>query len=430
VSRTACFILSIFLLCFLMLAPARAEVEYRSNSGNYVFRISDQWEEIPSDIVTEFMGLADSSGSLVQEMPYQYGFQYIGSEYYFDLPYLLVSFEQLPVDQATPGYWQGDITSQIDKYFAGFDPRFDQSAIFRQDPTYDPEKQILTFGYALTDSTGQPNGTVYLAAVAFGLERLVYLDMYCSAQSFEFCRGQFESIVSTFAFDEEFNQLPDEGSYEEGLALVARSDQVTIGIFGGLILAVLFLIYGLRVHAGFSESVRTRVMPGSARSSDIPQDKNYGVKGFLAVLVFGLIIGSPLFTIVNLYLGYVESVAYWGIFPSFRTLLVIDLLLSVPIMLLGINAGLRLWKIQPHAVKITRYFLLTLLLYTFVTPFLFYILDFPAEVRSEILKSLVEEVRTVVHLVGWLIYLAVSKRVKATYAAREQEAQVTASVNA
>jgi hypothetical protein len=102
-------------------------------------------------------------------------------------------------------------------------------------------------------------------------------------------------------------------------------------------------------------------------------------------------------------------------YPSFRTVLIIDTILSVPLILIGINAGLRLWKIQPNAVKTARIYMIYALAYTVTVPFLFFILDFTSEMRNEILKTLVEDVRTLGSLVGWLVYLSVSKRVKATY---------------
>ncbi|MCT4614762.1 MAG: DUF2569 domain-containing protein [Marinifilaceae bacterium] len=147
------------------------------------------------------------------------------------------------------------------------------------------------------------------------------------------------------------------------------------------------------------------------------QIKKYdSVGGWLLLLCFSLLIGTPIRTLYNLSLPSIESLGILSDNPSLKSFLVVDGVLAVVIMILSIRAGIALWTNKPKAVKTTKNYLLVLLSYSVIAAFLPFIFDFSSAYNDGLVLLGAEGfIKSTIYVGIWYWYLCDSKRVQYTY---------------
>lgn len=141
-----------------------------------------------------------------------------------------------------------------------------------------------------------------------------------------------------------------------------------------------------------------------------------GVEGWLLVLCWGLTIFSPIATGVSLVSIYARSHAYFAEFPGLLAVTVIEAVLSVPLMVFSVFAGLDLWRVRPRAVRTAKRYLRALLIYSFIIIPLPFVAGLPSAANEAMLAAVIVQSASIWLGVGiWYAYLSRSKRVRATY---------------
>lgn len=147
-----------------------------------------------------------------------------------------------------------------------------------------------------------------------------------------------------------------------------------------------------------------------------PMEKYKSVGGWLLFLCVIFTIISPLITIFKLVWSYVQIQELYDVYPGLFNLLLIDSALSLFLIVLGIRAGISLWRIKPGAVKIAKNYLLIFLVYSIIAIFLPFTAGLPSEANSAMIFDVVKGfIKSLIFFGIWYSYLNQSKRVKATY---------------
>jgi hypothetical protein len=144
--------------------------------------------------------------------------------------------------------------------------------------------------------------------------------------------------------------------------------------------------------------------------------KTFG--GWLILLVLILLILYPLQTIVGLAatassLSWPNPLSSEEISQSVVYWLLISMAIGIGLMCCGINAGMKLLKIKPGAVRTTKAFLAGVLGYNLVTFILTLIAEHRGNTRLD--EAVTAELRNVVFALFWYVYLEMSKRVATIY---------------
>jgi hypothetical protein len=146
------------------------------------------------------------------------------------------------------------------------------------------------------------------------------------------------------------------------------------------------------------------------------------IGGWLLVLCLILIIGNPLMSFYGLVTAYNDLLQYFELYPGLKRIMYIDFILNVFLVVLSIRAGIALWTIKQHAVKIAKTYFLFYACYAILTTFLPFIVFLPSEVRQAIMPEVIKgTIRSLIYVSIWYFYLHRSKRVKATYSFETQE---------
>jgi hypothetical protein len=142
-----------------------------------------------------------------------------------------------------------------------------------------------------------------------------------------------------------------------------------------------------------------------------------GVKGWLLFFCVSLTILAPLATLGQLGMEWNETAPYFTRFPSLHTAVMLETLMSIGLMAFSIYAGSALWSVKPKAVKIAKNYLLTMLAYSIVSPFVIIgVADLPSAATSAMTAEGAKQAfRGLIGFAIWFTYLNRSKRVRATY---------------
>jgi len=156
----------------------------------------------------------------------------------------------------------------------------------------------------------------------------------------------------------------------------------------------------------------------------IPPDKQpkevKGIGGWLLFFSISLIILTPLYTLKGL-MDYGEATKLFNQLPEFKTIVVIDLVISIPLMLFSIFTGVMLLQLRKNAVKIAKIYLLVMLAYSIISAIMPFVVGLPSKITQTIFSDIVKDfVRSLGYFVIWYSYLNVSKRVKNTFTTRSQ----------
>ena len=146
------------------------------------------------------------------------------------------------------------------------------------------------------------------------------------------------------------------------------------------------------------------------------QSKYNGVGGWLLLFCVGLTILGPLITFGNLSNGLTEARKIADRFPSFKTVILIDSILSLALMAFSIYAGVALWTVKSNAVKIAKNYLFAILCYSILALPLIHSANLPTEANDVMMRQdIMGAFRAIIYVLVWNTYLNRSKRVKATY---------------
>jgi hypothetical protein len=141
-----------------------------------------------------------------------------------------------------------------------------------------------------------------------------------------------------------------------------------------------------------------------------------GVKGWLLVLCVCLTILDPVAAIVNLFVVVTMTRPLFEKSPALLRLITVSGACTIALVLFGVYAGLSMWKVVPNAVRIARRYFLAVFYYSIFAIYLPNLVGMTGDSLKEMKTgSLINNVRTILYIAMWYVYLLRSKRVKATY---------------
>jgi len=148
----------------------------------------------------------------------------------------------------------------------------------------------------------------------------------------------------------------------------------------------------------------------------IVKKKYNGIGGWLYILCFLLIFGSPLRNFFALYTEFAISHSYFNEINGLKKLIYLESISIVILTIFGIWAGISLVLIKPYAVKITKIYLIFFLFHGIIQNIFPKITGLDIELIKEMEYQMkVNTVSSILVFVIWYTYLSVSIRVKETY---------------
>ena len=140
------------------------------------------------------------------------------------------------------------------------------------------------------------------------------------------------------------------------------------------------------------------------------------VGGWLLLLCIGLVIVSPLHSLLTFLLSFEGSKNLFSDIPELKTLFGIDGILSLGVVGFSIYAGQALWRRRSGAVQTVKMFLAVALTYSVLALFLPFLLPPEKRENAVLVAAGLKQVLPGVLSIGiWYFYLGRSKRVEATY---------------
>ena len=140
------------------------------------------------------------------------------------------------------------------------------------------------------------------------------------------------------------------------------------------------------------------------------------IGGWLYLLCFLLIFGSPIRNIFVIYKEFAEAGSYFKEVKGLESFVYLESIAIGIVMVLSIWSGISLVLIKPNAVKITKFYLILFLIHGLIQNV------FPtiAGLDEDFTKGMeyqmkVNTVSAILVFLIWFIYLSVSDRVKETY---------------
>jgi hypothetical protein len=150
----------------------------------------------------------------------------------------------------------------------------------------------------------------------------------------------------------------------------------------------------------------------SAEMNGPPQYR--GVGGWLLLFIVSLTIITPVF---QGYIVYNELKLYHAApSPLLFKILAVDWSMRVILLVLGIYAGISLWRVKPGAPRVAKTYLVAVFAQQVVLLLMgFWIASKLAATPENIGSVIMEPLRSIIYVVIWYSYLNKSKRVAATY---------------
>ncbi len=153
-----------------------------------------------------------------------------------------------------------------------------------------------------------------------------------------------------------------------------------------------------------------------SNGTENPLSRYKGVKGWLLFFCISLTILDPAAAVINLSLVVTISRPLFEKSPALLRLVTVSGACTIALALLGIYAGLSMWKVLPNAVKAARLYLMSVFYYSIFAIYLPNLVGMTGDSLKELKDaSLVNNIRTILYIAIWYVYLRISKRVKATY---------------
>jgi hypothetical protein len=141
-----------------------------------------------------------------------------------------------------------------------------------------------------------------------------------------------------------------------------------------------------------------------------------GVKGWLLLFCVSITILDPIAAVVNLFIVADLTKPLFEKSPALLRLVSVSGTFTIGLTVFGIYTGLSMWKVLPGAVKMGRMYLLSVFYYSIFAIYLPSLMGITGDSLKELRDaSLINNIRTIIYIAVWYIYLKRSKRVKATY---------------
>ncbi|RXP52354.1 DUF2569 family protein [Lutibacter sp. HS1-25] len=141
-----------------------------------------------------------------------------------------------------------------------------------------------------------------------------------------------------------------------------------------------------------------------------------GIGGWLYLLCFLLIIGSPIRNLFVIYTEYTQTQLFFDEIKGLESYLYIMSTAILILMTMSIWSGILLLLIKPNAVKITKIYLILFLIHGIIQNFFPRIAGLDPYFINEMERQLMMNTISSILVFGiWFTYLNVSERVKITY---------------
>lgn len=149
-----------------------------------------------------------------------------------------------------------------------------------------------------------------------------------------------------------------------------------------------------------------------------------GVRGWLLLLCLNLAVFDPLAVLINLFMTTNSTGTDFGKHPELFRLTIVGGIPTIGLMVFSLYAGLCLWKRVPGAVVVARKYLVCLFFFSIFSLFLPDMVGVTEKLYPGIsaVNGLNVAVNTA-HVAAWYLYLILSRRVRATYYAREVDCE-------
>lgn len=149
---------------------------------------------------------------------------------------------------------------------------------------------------------------------------------------------------------------------------------------------------------------------------EIEVKKYDSVGGWLSLLCFMLILGSPIHNIFTIYTEFAETSTYFKDIKGLENFVYIESITIIILMILSIWSGISLLLIKPYAIKITKIYLILFLINGLIQNLFPEIAGLDAEFIKEMEYQMKVNTTSAVLVFGiWFTYLSVSERVENTY---------------
>lgn len=140
------------------------------------------------------------------------------------------------------------------------------------------------------------------------------------------------------------------------------------------------------------------------------------VGGWLSLLCFMLILGSPIRNIFTIYTEFAGTSTYFKDIKGLENFVYIESITIIILMILSIWSGISLLLIKPYAVKLTKIYLILFLINGLVQNLFPEIAGLDAEFIKGMEYQMKVNTTSAVLVFGiWFTYLSVSERVENTY---------------
>ena len=146
-------------------------------------------------------------------------------------------------------------------------------------------------------------------------------------------------------------------------------------------------------------------------------EKLKGVRGWLLFFCFSLTVLDPSAVIFNLFTAADAAKPYFAEDPGLLRLVLANGVAGIALSVFSLYAGISLWKRLPGAPAVARKYLLTVLAYSVLAPFLPYLFG-PTKLggsRESFALISINSLFTILYVGAWYLYLDRSRRVRATY---------------
>jgi ribosomal protein L20A (L18A) len=144
--------------------------------------------------------------------------------------------------------------------------------------------------------------------------------------------------------------------------------------------------------------------------------KYNSVGGWLSLLCFMLILGSPIRNIFTIYTEFAGTSSYFKDIKGLENFVYIESITIIILMILSIWSGISLLLIKPYAVKLTKIYLILFLINGLVQNLFPEIAGLDAEFIKGMEYQMKVNTTSAVLVFGiWFTYLSVSERVENTY---------------
>jgi hypothetical protein len=144
--------------------------------------------------------------------------------------------------------------------------------------------------------------------------------------------------------------------------------------------------------------------------------KQKKIRGFLLVFIVLLVVINPILSIKSLCAVLVISGPYLTEYSAIKLIVIIKFCFTIGIIIFGIYIGIILWQVRLNAVKKTKFFLLTILIFTIIGNIVPFVHDWPINIHTLLTTFALKNIITnSVFVFGSYLYFVKSERIRKLY---------------